>query len=194
MAWLQKSLFNPRTPCQAWTGEEQGVSTRALVLVGVCCQWPAPSWGFPLGISPPGWAGTSGCSSGTRTLTHAHVWGLGWLCAKQFLSAFASGCQTHSALSLNALPGHSGGSSAEELAGKLQLITETALATQGKNWNMLKKVLPQTSAKPHIKEQQDGSESSTHLKHTLRGKMLSFLTGLCFVKTQEIQTSPHEKG
>lgn len=100
MAWLQKPLFNPRDSSWAWIRKEPGVYTR--------CQWLCAAMASTFGISPPWIAGTSGCSSGTRTLTHPHVWGLGWLCAEQLLSAFASGCQTHSALSLNALPGHSG--------------------------------------------------------------------------------------
>lgn len=36
----------------------------------------------------------------------------------------------------------SSGPPAEGPAGEPQLITDSALATQGKNWNMLKKVLP----------------------------------------------------
>lgn len=48
----------------------------------------------------------------------------------------------HSAQAWMLFFGHSGGSLAEELACKLQLIAESALTIQEKNWNMLEKVLP----------------------------------------------------
>lgn len=79
-----------------------------------------------------------------RTQTHAraHVQGLGWPCTKQLIFAFARSCRARSAQASMPFLGRFGGSLAEERACRLQLITESALTIQEKNWNMLEKVLP----------------------------------------------------
>lgn len=70
--------------------------------MGVCCNGQQLLGSAPHGQQAPLAAALANQHSPT------HMGGLGQLCAEQLLPAFASGCQTHSALSLNALPGHSG--------------------------------------------------------------------------------------
>lgn len=185
MAWLQKPLFNPRDSNWAWIGKESGIYTRCQ---WVCAAMASTFWDQPPMDSRHLWLQL--CHTNTHPHTRVRFrLALCWaasLCLCQWLPNALSTKPECSSWPL-------WGSSAKGLAGKLQLITETALATQGKTGICSKKCYHRPVPN-HTKEQQDGSESSAHLKHTLRGKTLSFLTGLCFVQTQEIQTSPHEKG
>lgn len=185
MAWLQKPLFNPRDSSWAWIRKEPGVYTRCQWL---CAAMASTFWDQPPMDSRHLWLQLWHTNTHPPTRVRFRL-ALCWAASLCLCQRLPNALSTKPECSSWPL----WGSSAKGLAGKLQLITETALATQGKTGICSKKCYHRPVPN-HTKEQQDGSESSAHLKHTLRGKMLSFLTGLCFVQTQEIQTSLHEKG